>query len=100
MVRLVLRKTMCSGNFRSIENMHKVWLKLRRIKINIFNLYLKPMRKLGLLSDTHGFLDKDILAFLSICDEILHAGDIGSMEVIDSLQSVKPLRAVYGLSLI
>ena len=54
------------------------------------------MRKLGLLSDTHGFLDKDILAFLSICDEILHAGDIGSMEVIDSLQSVKPLRAVYG----
>lgn len=54
------------------------------------------MRKLGLLSDTHGFLDKDILKFLSTTDEIWHAGDIGSMQVVDALQSIKPLRAVYG----
>jgi putative phosphoesterase len=54
------------------------------------------MRKVGLLSDTHGFLDKDILSFFEATDEILHAGDIGSMEVVQNLQSLKPLRAVYG----
>jgi uncharacterized protein len=63
---------------------------------NIFILYLISMRKLGLLSDTHGFLDKDILAFLTDMDEILHAGDIGTVQVIESLKSLKPLRAVYG----
>jgi predicted phosphodiesterase len=54
------------------------------------------MRKLGLLSDTHGFLDKDILAFLANTDEIWHAGDIGTLKIIEILQSIKPLRAVYG----
>jgi uncharacterized protein len=54
------------------------------------------MRKLGLISDTHGFLDKDILAFLANADEILHAGDIGTVAVIKALQELKPLRAVYG----
>jgi uncharacterized protein len=54
------------------------------------------MKKLGLLSDTHGFLDKNIVTFLANTDEIWHAGDIGSMEVLETLQSLKPLRAVYG----
>jgi len=54
------------------------------------------MRKVGLLSDTHGFLDPDILKFIENTDEIWHAGDIGSVEVAETLQRLKPLKAVYG----
>lgn len=52
--------------------------------------------KIGLLSDTHGFLDPRILKHFRDCDELWHAGDIGSTAVADELQSFKPLRAVYG----
>ena len=52
--------------------------------------------KIGLLSDTHGFLLPPLLDFLSGCDEIWHAGDIGSLEVLERLRSIRPLRAVYG----
>lgn len=52
--------------------------------------------KIGLLSDTHGFLDPRIFDFFSDCDEIWHAGDIGSMEIANKFEELKPLRAVYG----
>ena len=52
--------------------------------------------KIGLLSDTHSYLDDRILHHLSTCDEIWHAGDFGSLEVSDTLASLKPLRGVYG----
>lgn len=52
--------------------------------------------KIGLLSDTHGFLDPKIFEHFRECDEIWHAGDIGSVEVCDTLASFKPFRAVYG----
>ena len=52
--------------------------------------------KIGLLSDTHSYLDDRILHHLSSCDEIWHAGDFGSLEVSDTLASLKPLRGVYG----
>lgn len=54
------------------------------------------MIKIGLLSDTHSFLDKKVLHHFNDCDEIWHAGDIGNLEVAEQLSSVKPLRAVYG----
>lgn len=54
------------------------------------------MKKIGLISDTHGYLDEKILEHLSICDEIWHAGDVGTVAVIDRLSLLKPLRAVYG----
>lgn len=54
------------------------------------------MEKIGLLSDTHGFLDKKILKYFAECNEIWHAGDIGSLEVADQLEAFKPFRAVYG----
>jgi putative phosphoesterase len=56
------------------------------------------MVRVGLLSDTHGYLDDAILRYLSECDEIWHAGDIGGegFEVVDRLTAVKPLRVVYG----
>lgn len=54
------------------------------------------MKRIGLLSDTHGYLDERILLYLSQCDEIWHAGDIGNLETAHKLRGVKPLRAVYG----
>jgi len=54
------------------------------------------MKKIGLLSDTHSFLDPKILDYFREVDEIWHAGDIGSLEVTDALKKVKPLRAIYG----
>ena len=54
------------------------------------------MTRIGLLSDTHGYLDKRVLEHFAQVDEIWHAGDIGSMEVLQKLREFKPTRAVYG----
>jgi len=54
------------------------------------------MIRIGLLSDTHGFIDPGIFQFFNDCDEIWHAGDIGTWEVIESLSRYKPFFAVYG----
>lgn len=54
------------------------------------------MKRIGLLSDTHGDLDPKIFTYFKDVDEIWHAGDIGSLEVTDKLKKFKPLRAVYG----
>ena len=54
------------------------------------------MKKIGLLSDTHGDLDPKIFKHFKDVDVIWHAGDIGTIEVIDELRKFKPLRAVYG----
>jgi putative phosphoesterase len=52
--------------------------------------------KIGVLSDTHGYLDDKLFDFFSDCDEIWHAGDIGNLEVINKLKNFRPLVAVYG----
>jgi uncharacterized protein len=52
--------------------------------------------RIGLISDTHGHLDDAILEALQPCDEIWHAGDVGSVEVIDTIQALHPIRGVYG----
>ena len=54
------------------------------------------MKRIGLLSDTHGYWDERYLKYFDTCDEIWHAGDIGSQEVADRLAAFRPLRAVYG----
>ena len=54
------------------------------------------MTKIGLLSDTHSFLDEKVFLHFAECDEVWHAGDFGSVEVLTKLQSFKPLRGVYG----
>lgn len=54
------------------------------------------MKRIGLLSDTHSFLDEKLLTYFSVVDEIWHAGDIGELSVIDQLESLKPVRAVWG----
>lgn len=52
--------------------------------------------KIGLLSDTHSYLDPKVLNYFKDCDEIWHAGDIGDRSVVDELEKIKPLRAVFG----
>lgn len=54
------------------------------------------MQQIGLLSDTHGYLDERILHHLVGCTEIWHAGDFGSAEVITQLEKLAPVRGVYG----
>ncbi|WOC40672.1 metallophosphoesterase family protein [Polaribacter sp. HL-MS24] len=54
------------------------------------------MKKILLLSDTHSYIDDQILKFVKLADEVWHAGDIGNLKVTDSIKALKPLRAVYG----
>ncbi|MEB8329807.1 metallophosphoesterase family protein [Flavobacteriaceae bacterium KMM 6897] len=54
------------------------------------------MTRILLLSDTHSHMDEAILKYARQADEIWHAGDIGQLEVTDTLKNIKPLRAVYG----
>lgn len=54
------------------------------------------MTRIGLLSDTHGYVDERITGYLKSCDEIWHAGDIGSVSVSEQLAALKPYRAVFG----
>jgi len=51
---------------------------------------------IGLISDTHYFLDEAVFKHFEKCDEIWHAGDFGSMEIADKLKAFKPLKGVYG----
>ena len=54
------------------------------------------MKRIGILSDTHGYWDDRYAQYFGECDEIWHAGDFGSSEVADRLAAVCPLRGVYG----
>ena len=55
------------------------------------------MTRIGLLSDTHGYLDESLKLMLENCDEIWHAGDFGTMDVYQQLlQMNKPFKGVYG----
>ena len=66
---------------------------LRDVKIFLF-LFL--MKKILLLSDTHSYIDEQILKFVKQADEVWHAGDIGNLEVTDRIEKIKSLRAVFG----
>ncbi|RXF68825.1 metallophosphoesterase family protein [Arcticibacter tournemirensis] len=54
------------------------------------------MKRIGLISDTHGFLDDAVFKYFEQCDEIWHAGDFGNIELADKLAAFKPLRGVFG----
>ena len=65
------------------------------VKHNPF-LWGDKLKRIGLISDTHGHYEPKIEKYFSSCDEIWHAGDIGSLEVTDKLKKIAPVRAVYG----
>ena len=54
------------------------------------------MTKIGLISDTHDFLDDAVCKHFEHCHEIWHAGDFGTGAIADALKACKPLRGVYG----
>ena len=54
------------------------------------------MKRIGIISDTHSYWDDKYLKYFEECDEIWHAGDIGSMEVAEKLAAFRTFRAVYG----
>ncbi len=54
------------------------------------------MKRIGILSDTHGFLNPYLFEFFKDCDELWHAGDWGDMATVEKLQSFKLVRGVYG----
>ena len=56
------------------------------------------MTRIGLISDTHGFLDEAVAEHFKNCDEIWHAGDFGNIDIADKLvhSTDKKLRGVYG----
>lgn len=54
------------------------------------------MTRIGLLSDTHHYLDENIFRHFESCDEIWHAGDFGTIALAEKLSAFRPLRGVYG----
>ena len=52
--------------------------------------------KIGILSDTHGFIEPRLFDFFASCDMLFHAGDIGNMEIADQFSAFKPMVAVHG----
>ena len=94
------------NQLRSYEEYFTKQFILEKDLIHLFflnSLYLCPkflsdiyMTRIGLLSDTHGFWDEKYVKYFSECDEIWHAGDIGTTEVADKLAAIARLRAVYG----
>jgi putative phosphoesterase len=69
-----------------------------RIEVDIMPmiLELKDSYRLGIIADTHGYLPSDALEVFRAVDLILHAGDIGSAEILHSLEQVAPVVAVRG----
>ena len=54
------------------------------------------MTRIGLISDTHNFLDQNVFEHFKNCDEIWHAGDFGTAAIAEELKAFKPLRGVCG----
>jgi len=71
-------------------------LETSKLRIFILLFVVILMKKILLLSDTHSYIDDQILKFVKQADEVWHVGDIGDLAVTDSIKKCKPLRAVYG----
>lgn len=54
------------------------------------------MKRIGLISDTHNFLDEAVFSYFASCDEIWHAGDFGTVAIAEKLNAFKPLKGVFG----
>jgi putative phosphoesterase len=54
------------------------------------------LTRIGLISDTHGFLDENVFTYFENCDEIWHSGDFGTIEIVKRLKEKKRLKGVFG----
>jgi len=52
--------------------------------------------RLGIISDTHNLLRREVFDVFAKVDHILHAGDIGEPDILDALEAIAPVTAVYG----
>ncbi|WP_421896821.1 metallophosphoesterase family protein [Marinoscillum sp.] len=52
--------------------------------------------RIGIISDTHSYLDPSVFKYFSQCDELWHAGDIGTLDVLQQLEAFRPTMAVFG----
>lgn len=52
--------------------------------------------RIGLIADTHSYLDSRVFKAFDDCDEVWHAGDFGTLEIAEQLEKFKPFRGVYG----
>ena len=52
--------------------------------------------RIGLISDTHNHFDPRIASYFAACDEIWHAGDVGSFQIIEALERIAPVKCVFG----
>ena len=64
--------------------------------LNLASLKILLLTHIGLISDTHSYLDPTVFEHFKNCDEIWHAGDFGNVEIANELNSFKPLKGVYG----
>ena len=62
----------------------------------LYKVYYSRMTKVGLISDTHSYLDNGVFKHFETCDEIWHAGEFGTIDLADELADFKILRGVYG----
>jgi uncharacterized protein len=54
------------------------------------------MTRIGLIADTHNYMDEAVFKHFEKCDEVWHAGDFGTAAIADKLKAFKPLKGVYG----
>lgn len=93
-VRLCLAKEkFFAFDIRLIKKIHntRLWIKSSK-----FGPKQHTAMKIGVLSDTHGYLDDQLFGFFEPCDEIWHAGDIGTTALLHALMDFRPVVAVYG----
>ena len=79
--------------------MYEILCKFNHITFILLTTYIKHrtnMTRIGLISDTHNYLDETIFEHFKNCDEIWHAGDFGTVTIAEKLNNLKPLRGVYG----
>ena len=73
---------------------------MNRVPINRSTPYLTCnfycLKRIGLLSDTHNYLDEQVFTYFEACDEVWHAGDFGTAAIAERLQAFRPLTGVYG----
>ncbi len=70
--------------------------KVENTQIGASNAHCRPPLLIGILSDTHGLLRPEVVRALHGVDQILHAGDVGSIDLLDSLRLIAPVTAIRG----
>jgi putative phosphoesterase len=69
---------------------------LQPLFLFVFFHLCDSLKQIGLISDTHGYLDENVIKHFEDCNEVWHAGDFGSIEIANRLKSLKPLKGVFG----